>query len=427
MAVESSTQSLFPRADFPILGREIAAGVPLVYLDSGATAQLPSAVVNAVVAQELQRNGAVNRGSHRLAAEATDAYENAREKIAGFVGVLPDEIIWTRSTTESLNLLAYAIGNYTLGRRGRKNAFDFNLGPNDSIVVTRAEHHANLLPWQELCLRTGAQLRWIDLHPDGTLDLNTAAVIDHSTKIVAFAHISNVTGAVAPVRELVAIAHSHGALAVLDACQSLPHIPVNFADLDVDFAAFSAHKMFGPAGIGALYGRSELLETLPPFQYGGSMIELVQMEKTTYARSPMKFEAGTQPVPQIVGFAAAVDYLQQYGMDQIEKYEADLTAYLLTKLQTVPQIQILGPRTNTGRIGVAAFEVPDVHPHDVGQILDSFGVAARVGHHCAQPIHQHFGVRASSRVSIAPYNTKADIDVFIAALGKVRAFFGLED
>ncbi|XCB37136.1 aminotransferase class V-fold PLP-dependent enzyme [Arcanobacterium hippocoleae] len=349
--------------------------------------------------------------------------------MANFVGVNPAEIIWTRSTTEAINLLAYAIGNYTLGRQGRGKAFDFRLSAKDSIVVTRAEHHANLLPWQELCLRTGAQLRWIDLRSDGTLDLETADVIDNSTKILAFAHISNVTGAIAPVAELVAKAHQHGALVVLDACQSVPHLPVDFRKLDVDFAAFSAHKMFGPAGIGALYGRFELLDTLPPFQYGGSMIELVRMEETTYARVPEKFEAGTQPVELMAGFAAAVEYLEKYGMAAVADHEAILTEYLCAKISQVPNVRVLGPATakEKNKIGVVAFEVIGVHPHDVGQVLDAQGIAVRVGHHCAQPVHQHFAVGASSRVSLAPYNTKADIDAFITALGKVRAFFGLAD
>lgn len=427
ISVANSDESLFPRTDFPILNREMSGGNRLVYLDSGATSQLPQSVIDAIAEQEIQRNGAVNRGSHQLAAEATQAFEDARQTVANFVGATPDELVWTRNTTEAINLLAYAIGNYTLDRRGRANDFDFSLGPADSVVVTRAEHHANLIPWQELCLRTGAQFRWIDLQADGTLDLDTADVIDDSTKIVAFAQISNVTGALAPVSQLTELAHRHGALVVLDACQSVPHIPVDFQQLNVDFAAFSAHKMFGPAGIGALYGRAELLETLPPFQFGGSMIELVQMEKTTYAHAPAKFEAGTQAVPLIVGFAAAAEYLARYGMQRVAAYEAELTAYLLNELKTVPGVKILGPQEASGRIGVVAFDVSGIHPHDVGQVLDSAGVAVRVGHHCAQPIHQHFGVWASNRVSLAPYNTKADIDIFIQALRKVRAFFGLPD
>lgn len=427
MAVSNADQALFPRSDFPILSREMLGGNRLVYLDSGATSQLPRSVLEAIEEQEIQRNGAVNRGSHQLAAEATQAFEDARERVAKFVGIAADELVWTRNTTESINLLAYAIGNYTLGRRGHAQAFDFSLGPEDSIVVTRAEHHANLLPWQELCLRTGAQFRWIDLQPDGTLDLQTANVIDDSTKIVAFAHISNVTGALAPVGELTELAHRHGALVVLDACQSVPHIPVDFRELNVHFAAFSAHKMFGPAGIGALYGRRELLQTLPPFQFGGSMIELVRMEGSTYAHAPAKFEAGTQAVPLIIGFAAAADYLTRFGMTQVAAYEAELTQYLLAEMKTVPGVKILGPQEAQGRIGVVAFDVPGVHPHDVGQVLDAAGVAVRVGHHCAQPIHQHFGVWASNRVSLAPYNTKAEIDIFIQALRKVRAFFGLSD
>lgn len=422
----SIAESLFARTDFPQLDREIHAGTPLVYLDSGATSQMPATVMQAVEDHIFYRNGAVNRGSHELAGLATDAYEQARTTVAKFVGVQDDEIIWTKNSTESLNLLAYAIGNYALGRRGAKQNYDFSLSAQDSIVVTRAEHHSNLVPWQELCLRTGAQLRWIDLTPEGRLDLATANVIDDSTKILAFGHASNVTGAIAPVRELVEIAHRHGVLVVLDACQSVPHLPVNFADLDVDFAAFSAHKLYGPAGVGVLYGKRALLESLPPFMFGGSMVATVSMEETAYAPVPAQFEAGTQAVPQIVGTAAAVQYLSNYGWRNITEYERQITSYLLKQMQTVPHIRILGPTSGENRLGAVSFVVDGVHPHDVGQYLDSYGVAVRTGHHCAQPIHQHFGVWASSRVSLAPYNNQKDIDTFITALSKVRAFFGLE-
>ncbi|MFC5370194.1 SufS family cysteine desulfurase [Arcanobacterium bovis] len=426
IAPESLTMPLLPRKDFPILDRKMKNGQSLVYLDSGATSQKPQVVVDAEVYVELHANGAVNRGSHELAAQATDIVDNARSTVAQFVGADTEEIVWTKNSTESLNLLAYAFDNVTRGR-GSKKAFErFAIEEHHNIVVTRAEHHANLIPWQELCLRTGAQLRWIDLDDDGRLDLSTADVIDANTRVVAFAHASNVTGAIAPVEQLVARAHAVDALVVLDACQSVPHMPVDFHALDVDFAVFSGHKMMAPTGIGVLYGKAQLLKELPPFLFGGSMVEIVTMEKTTYARPPARFEAGTQAVAQIAGLGAAATYLSATGMDKIEAYEADLTQYLLAQIATVPHVRVLGPTQATDRLGVVAFDVDGVHPHDVGQILDEKGIAVRVGHHCAQPIHQHFGVWASSRVSVAPYNTRADIDAFIETLRTVRAFFGLE-
>ncbi|MBR5950198.1 MAG: aminotransferase class V-fold PLP-dependent enzyme, partial [Actinomycetaceae bacterium] len=302
----------------------------------------------------------------------------------------------------------------------------FALGEGDTIVVTRAEHHANLVPWQELCARTGATLRWLDLDPEGRIDLDTLSVIDESTRVVAFTHVSNVTGAVSPVAEIVAAAKEVGALTVLDACQSVPHMPVNFSALDVDFAVFSGHKMLAPTGIGALYGRAELLAQLPPFLTGGSMIETVTMESSTYTQPPTRFEAGTQPVTQAIGLGAAVDYLSAIGMDAIAAHERELTGVLLEGMSQIRGVRVLGPLTPENRSGVVAFEVEGVHPHDVGQILDADGVAVRTGHHCAQPIHKFFNVHASSRVSLAPYNTRRDVEVFLESLAKVRPFFGLE-
>lgn len=293
--------------------------------------------------------------------------------------------------------------------------------------MTRAEHHANLIPWQELAHRTGVELRWLDLDADGRIDLSTIDVIDDKTAVVAFGHVSNVTGAIAPVSELVACARGHNAFVVLDACQSVPHIPVNFKDLDVDFAVFSGHKMLGPTGIGVLYVKSEIGKVMPPFLTGGSMVEVVTMEKTTFAPPPARFEAGTQPVSQIVGLSRAVQYLTEIGMDNVADHETELTAYALSKIEDIPGIRILGPRQTEHRIGVIAFEVLGVHPHDVGQLLDSSGIAIRVGHHCAQPIHQHFGVSSSSRLSFGPYNTSADVDAFIDALARVRSYFGVEE
>ncbi len=422
MRAQSQIDTAVNRQDFPILQQQTRSGNPLVYLDSAATAQLPDVVLKAMWDFVTQKNSAVNRGSHELAEAATIAYENAREIVADFVGVSAAEIVWTKNSTESLNLLAYAFSNASFDTAAAR----FALTPADNIVVTRAEHHANLVPWQELCKRTGASLRWLDLTPEGRIDLDTAHVIDEHTKVLAFAHVSNVTGAIAPVRQLVDLARKYGALVVLDACQSVPHMPVDFRQLGVDFAVFSAHKLGGPTGVGVLYGKADLLATLPKVAFGGSMVEVVTMESSTYKTAPAGFEAGTQAVAQIVGTAQAVKYLASYGMDKVQAHDERLTAYLLEQLQQVSGVRILGPLTTQDRLGVVAFSVAGVHPHDVGQVLDSYGVAVRVGHHCAQPVHRHFGVASSSRVSIAPYNTKEEIDIFIAALRKVRAFFGLE-
>ncbi|ADH92655.1 aminotransferase class V-fold PLP-dependent enzyme [Arcanobacterium haemolyticum] len=413
------------RADFPILGRDAHDGVPLVYLDSAATSQKPSVVMETVAEQELMHNGAVNRGSHILAAESTIAVEDARAKVAAFVGAFPDEISWTKNSTEALNAVAYTFVNESLdARRGKKTPFALREG--DNIVVTRAEHHANLIPWQEVCRKLGVELRWLDLMPDGQIALGTLSVIDGHTRVVAFTHISNVTGAISPVETIVAAARAVGAFVVLDACQSTPHIPVDFHQVDPDFAVFSGHKMMGPTGIGALYVKRELGRRMPPFLTGGSMVELVTMEKTTFAMPPARFEAGTQPVAQIVGFGAAVDYLSTVGMKTVAEHEKALTAYTLEQMRNLDGIRILGPVSAEDRVGVIAFDVSGVHPHDVGQILDASGVAIRVGHHCAQPIHQHFGVFASSRVSFGPYNTEDDVNVFLEGLARVRSYFGVE-
>ncbi|MDO5025823.1 MAG: cysteine desulfurase [Trueperella sp.] len=419
-------ESPAPRADFPLLARQVN-GMPLVYLDSGATSQRPQPVLDAVSYFETHTNSAVNRAAHTIAGEATVAYESARAVVADFVGADPTEIIWTKSSTESLNSLAYIFGNIASGARIPGQEPPVVLAPGDTVVVTQAEHHANLIPWQELCARTGAELRWLTLTPDARIDLESASVIDHSTKIVAFTHVSNVSGAISPVAELVQLAREVGALTVLDACQSVPHLPVNLRELGVDFAAFSGHKMLGPSGIGVLYGREELLAGMPPFLFGGSMVQKVAMEKTTYALPPARFEAGTQPVAQIVGLAAAAEYLRNIGMDRVAEHEKKLLEYTLAGMSEIPGIQILGPADAENRIGAVSFAVAGVHPHDVGQFLDSKGVAVRAGHHCAQPIHQHFGVHASTRASFGPYNTLAEIDVFLAALAQVQKFFGREN
>ncbi|AWE42438.1 SufS family cysteine desulfurase [Actinobaculum sp. 313] len=418
--------SAVPRSDFPIFERTVRDGQPLVYLDTGATSQRPRQVLERVWEMDTHFNGAVKRGSHLLAEEATTAYEEARVKVATLVGADPEEIVWTSGSTQSLNLIAYVLSNVAAGRGGVE-AQRLRIGAGDNVVVTRAEHHANLIPWQELCLRTGAQLRWMDLSTDGRIDLNTLNVIDEHTRLVAFTHVSNVSGAVSPVLQIVQAARAVGALTVLDACQSVPHMLVDFHGLGVDFAAFSGHKMLGPTGVGVLYGRRELLEIIPPYQFGGSMIELVTMEKTTYASPPARFEAGTQPVAQVVGLAAAADYLLAVGMDKIAAHEEDLTRRLLDGVSSIPGVRLLGPEDTSNRGGAVSVDVEGVHPHDVGQFLDSKGIAVRVGHHCAQPIHQHFGVYASTRASLGPYNTSDEVDFFLDHLAEVRRYFRVGD
>ncbi|MCM3662029.1 SufS family cysteine desulfurase [Georgenia satyanarayanai] len=414
------------RADFPILGRTTRSGKPLVYLDSAATSQKPQCVLDAEQDFYEKRNAAVHRGAHQLAEEATEAYEDARAAVAAFVGVAPDEIVWTKNATEGINLVAYAMSNATLGRGGARAQELFALRPGDEIVVTEAEHHANLVPWQEACARTGATLRWISVGPDGRLDPATFDVIGERTRLVAFTHASNVTGAVSPVADIVGRARAVGALVVLDACQSVPHFAVDLRALDVDFAAFSGHKMLGPTGVGVLYGKRELLAAMPPVLTGGSMVQVVTMETSTYADAPQRFEAGTQMVAQTVGLRAAVGYLDELGMDAVAAHEQLLTERLLQGISTVPGVRVLGPSDARDRLAVVAFSVDGVHPHDVGQVLDNAGVAVRVGHHCAQPVHQRLGVHASARASASIYTTEQEIDVFVEELGKVRHFFGVD-
>jgi len=414
------------RADFPILGRTTRSGRPLVYLDSAATSQKPQCVIDAEQDFYEKRNAAVHRGAHQLAEEATEAYEQARAAVAAFVGVAPDELVWTKNATEGINLVAYAMSNATLGRGGARAQELFGLRPGDEIVVTEAEHHANLVPWQELCARTGASLRWIGLTEDGRLDPATFDVVGERTRLLAFTHASNVTGAVSPVAELVARARAVGALVLLDACQSVPHLPVDLRALGVDFAVFSGHKMLGPTGVGALYGRRELLAEMPPFLTGGSMVQVVTMDGTTYADAPQRFEAGTQMVSQTVGLHAAVDYLGELGMDAVAAHEHSLTERLIAGISSVPGVRVLGPTDTRDRLAVVAFSVDGVHPHDVGQVLDDAGVAIRVGHHCAQPVHQRLGVHASARASAGIYTTEEEIDVFVEQLGTVRRFFGVD-
>ena len=411
------------RADFPILGERVN-GQRLVYLDSGATSQKPQAVIDAEVGFLTRSNSAVHRGAHTLAAEATELFEDARATVAGFVGARPEQLVWTSGATAGLNLAAYAIGNATLGR-GAPESTRFALRPGDEIVVTEAEHHANLIPWQELAARTGAALRHIPVRDDGTLDTDAAAaVIGGRTRVVAFTHVSNVLGIVNPVDELVALAREVGALTVLDACQSAPHLPLDLVALGVDLAVFSGHKMLGPYGVGGLYGRSEVLEALPPFLTGGSMITTVTLDEADYLPPPQRFEAGTQPVSQAIGLAAAVRYLQAIGMDAAHAHEKALEARMAEGLRSIPGVRLLGDAPDAERVGLWSFDVDGVHAHDVGQFLDARGVAVRVGHHCAQPLHRRFGLTASVRASTAVYNTADDVDVFLDALSGVRSFFG---
>ncbi|MEE4023003.1 cysteine desulfurase [Gordonia sp. PKS22-38] len=408
------------RADFPILSRTVRDGKPLVYLDSGATSQRPVQVLDAEREFLTTHNAAVHRGAHQLAEEATDAYEAARATIAGFVGVTPDTIVFTKNATEAINLVAYTLGD----DRSAAVLGGHTLGPGDTVVITELEHHANLVPWQELCRRTGATLKWYGVTDDGRIDLDSLE-LDETVKIVSFTHQSNVTGAVADVDELVRRARAVGARVVLDACQSVPHAPVDFSALDVDFAAFSGHKMFGPSGVGVLYGKPELLESLPPFVTGGSMIEMVTMESSTYAPAPQRFEAGVPMTSQVVGLGAAVDYLNTIGMDAIAAHEHRLTEYALQRLGEIEGLRIVGPADADHRGGAVAFLTEGVHAHDLGQILDDEGVAIRVGHHCAWPLHRRFGVAASARASFAAYNTLAEIDVLADAIVKAQSFFGV--
>jgi cysteine desulfurase/selenocysteine lyase len=412
------------RGDFPILGREID-GRPLVYLDSAATSQKPRAVIDAEVDFLTRENAAVHRGAHTLAAEATELFEEARATVAGFVGAAPEQLVWTSGATAGLNLIAYAIGNATLGR-GAPESARFGLARGDQIVVTEAEHHANLVPWQELAARTGAVLRHIRVNDDGTLDIDAAAsVIGDRTRLVAFPHVSNVLGIVNPVADLVALAREVGALTVLDACQSAPHLPLDLPALGVDLAVFSGHKMLGPYGVGGLYGRSDVLEALPPFLTGGSMITRVGLDSSEYLPPPQRFEAGTQPVSQAIGLAAAVRYLDGVGMDAVHAHERTLERRLRDGLRAIDGVRLLGDAPDgIDRVGLAAFDLDGVHAHDVGQFLDSRGIAVRVGHHCAAPLHARFGLTASVRVSTALYTTTDEVDVFLDALAQVRPFFG---
>ncbi|WP_280430173.1 cysteine desulfurase [Nocardia brasiliensis] len=403
------------RADFPILSRTVRDGKPLVYLDSGATSQRPLAVLDAEREFLTTRNAAVHRGAHQLAEEATDDYEDARAAIGRFVGVDADEIVFTKNATESLNLVTYSFAD---------DRFPYHVGPGDEIVITELEHHANLVPWQELARRTGATLKWYGVTDDGRIDLDSLE-LSPATKVVAFTHQSNVTGAISDVAEIVRRAQQVGALTVLDACQSVPHMPVDFRALGVDFAAFSGHKMFGPSGVGVLYGRRALLAETPPFITGGSMIETVTMEATTYAAPPQRFEAGVPMTSQVVGLGAAVRYLASLGMEAVAAHEHSLVEAALAGLGAIEGVRIIGPADTVARGGAVSFVVDGIHAHDVGQILDDEGVAVRVGHHCAWPLMRRLGVPATARASFAAYNTLDEVDALVAAVRKAQSFFGV--
>ncbi|HPX37562.1 MAG TPA: cysteine desulfurase [Mycobacterium sp.] len=402
------------RADFPILAKMMRGGHRLAYLDSGATSQKPLQVLDAERQFVTTSYGAVHRGAHQLMEESTDAFEQGRADIAAFVGVAPDEIEFTKNATEALNLVSYVLGD---------NRSRYAVGPGDVIVTTELEHHANLIPWQELARRTGATLKWYSITDDGQIDLDSVR-LDERVKLLTFTGHSNVTGTGAPVGEMVKRAKAVGALTVLDACQSVPNQPVDFHALGVDFAAFSGHKMLGPTGVGALYGRRELLAELPPFLTGGSMIETVTMESATYCAPPQRFEAGTQMITQVVGLGAAARYLAEIGMENVADHEHRLVAATLAGLAEIPQVRIIGPSDPAVRRSPVSFVVDGVHAHDVGQVLDDDGVAVRVGHHCAAPLHRRYGLAATVRASFAVYNTVDEVDRLIAGVRRAIDFFG---
>ncbi len=415
------------RKDFPILERSVRNDRPLVYLDSGATSQKPTSVLDAERHFYESSNAGVHRGAHQLAEEATDAYEGARAEMARFVGADADDLVFTKNSTESLNLASYAFSNSTaLSAQGAQVDPRFVLSPGDSVVVTEMEHHANLVPWQEVCAKTGATLRWIGLTGEGRLDLaDLDRVIDDTTKVVSLVHQSNILGTVNPVQTVMARAAGVGAIGVIDASQSVPHMSVDVTALGADLVAWTGHKMLGPTGIGLLWGRSEILDAMPPFLTGGSMIESVTMARTTFAAPPARFEAGSPMTAQAVGLAAAVRYLEALGMDAVAAHEHELTVYTLAALESMRGVRVIGPRDADDRGSAISFVVDGIHPHDVGQFLDDRGVAVRVGHHCAWPVCRRFGVPATTRISTYVYNDTSDIDIAIAGIEAAQAFFGV--
>jgi cysteine desulfurase/selenocysteine lyase len=403
--------------DFPILQRTVRGGNRLVYLDSGATSQKPEVVIAAESDFYRKHNAAVHRGAHLLAEEASLAYESARENVAKFIGGEIAETIFTKSATESINALAYSFGNSESGSK-------FHLKAGDEIVVSEMEHHANLIPWQQLAKRTGAKLRWFEVTPDGRLDLSEIyELINKKTKIVAITHQSNVLGSITPVTQITAAAKSVGAIVVLDACQSVPHFAVDVKKLDVDFIAFSGHKMLGPTGIGVLWGKQSLLEEMSPFLFGGSMIDSVSMEDATWAELPRKFEAGVPNMAQAVGLSKAVEYINEIGITNIHDHETELTKALLDGLAHMQGVKVIGPIDMIDRGGVVSFTVDGVHPHDVGQVLDQYGIAVRTGHHCAWPLMRKLNVVGTTRASFHLYNTISDVEKLLEGISQVQSYF----
>ena len=405
------------RKDFPIFSKVMRGDNRLVYLDSGATSQKPFQVLDAERSFYEQNNAAVHRGAHLLAEEASIAYEGARQVLADFLNADLDEVIFTKSATESINAIAYSFGNSDANSR-------FSLKPGDRIVVSELEHHANLIPWQQLAKRTGAELAWFSIGSDGRLDQSEIdSLINEKTKIVAITHQSNVLGTIIPLGDIIAKAHAVGAVVVLDACQSAPHFAIDVKTLGVDFLVFSGHKALGPTGIGILWGRSEYLNQMEPFLTGGSMIETATMTEAKWAQSPKRFEAGVPNMAQAIGFAAAINYLNNLGMENVAKHEKDLTAYALDKFKELDKVKLIGPKDNVDRGSVISFTIEGIHPHDVGQVLDQYGVAVRTGHHCAWPLMRKLGLVGTTRASFYVYNDEADVDVLIDSILKAQKYF----
>jgi cysteine desulfurase/selenocysteine lyase len=403
------------KKDFPIFERKVRGGHSLIYLDSGATSQKPNSVIEAEINFYRNINAAVHRGAHLLAEEASEAYESARANVANFIGANPAEVIFTKSATESLNVLAYSFGNSNSG---------IHIGKGDEIVVTELEHHANLIPWQQLAKRTGAKIRWFNVSENGRIDLsNIADLISSKCKLVAITHQSNVLGTILPIEEILTAARKVGALVILDACQSAPHFQIDVKKLGVDFLTFSGHKMLGPTGVGVLWGRLDLLEKLEPAIFGGSMVDSVTMESATWAEVPRKFEAGVPNMAQAVGLSAAINYLRNIGMQNIELHEKALTKKLLEGLFQISGIEVIGPTELKNRGGVVSFTVDGVHPHDVGQVLDQFGIAVRTGHHCAWPLMKRLGLVGTTRASLHLYNDENDINRLFEGIEKVKSYF----
>lgn len=418
------------KSDFPILQQKVHGNRDLVYLDSAATSQKPNQVIDAISDFYRTSNGGIHRGSHALAERATSLFEKSRFNIASFIGAQANEIIFTKNATESINLVAYAFSNATSKHRNGHSLEElekrFVVGSEDEILLTEMEHHANLIPWQELSLKTGVKLRFIPITDDGYLDLSDLEnLINAKTKIVSFVHQSNILGTVNPVSEIVKRAKTVGALTLLDGCQSVPHMPVDVVDLDIDFLAFSGHKMLGPNGVGALYAKAEFLDQLSVFITGGSMIEVVYLENSTYAKGPARFEAGTQSAADVVGLSAAVDYLRSVGMDSVHAHGQTLTSVALDELNKLKGVQIVGPNSMRERGSAISFTVEGIHPHDVGQFLDADGVAVRVGHHCAWPVCRRMSVPATTRASFYIYNEVADINQMVESIQKAQKFFGV--